>query len=290
MEDDKEEKQSPQAVRKALIALLGTLITVCGGLAGAILSAGVTIYKTTRDIQQVALPAPDSEQTLHIDTRQIAIGAGQAQQLDPNAYYVATDTGFVLAQPRPGWGPVEEMTYADLFSEEESALSPLILFYSKVKFAWDEQPVYRIRYQEPIRVEYQEGSRENGIAIDIEQLQNDTPTYYSQITILAIDKDADQGYTLADIALTWGAFHRGAVNHILANRNSDYILMQATWRLENVRVGGQNTDLATERWVLCAEGPQHDYLVEIHYVPQADQPQQVWNDLQEYVQSFRVIR
>lgn len=287
---DKEEKESPQAIRKALIALLGTIITVCGGLTGAIISAGVTIYKTTREIQQVALSAPDSEQTLHIDTREIAIRTGQAQQLDPQAYYVSIDPGFVLAQPRPGWGPIEKMTYADLFREEGSALSPLILFYSKVGFAWDEQPVYRIRYQTPVQVEYQEGSRENGIAVNVEQLQNDTPMYYSQITILAIDKDVAQGYTLADIALTWGSFHRGAVNHIIANRDSDYILMQTTWRLENVRVGGRNTDLAIERWALCAEGPRYDYLVEINYVPQADQPAQVWNDLQEYVKSLRIIR
>jgi len=196
----------------------------------------------------------------------------------------------VLAQPRAGWGPIEEMTYADLFSEEGSALSPLILFYSKVGLSWDKQPVYRLRYQQPIQVQYVEGSRENGIAIDVAQLHSDKAAYYSQITILAIEKDVAQGYTLADIALTWGTFHWKAVNHIIANRDSDYILMQTTWRLEDVRVEGKETDLVIERWALCAEGPQYDYLVEVNFVPQPDGYQQVWDDLQYYAGSFRVIK
>ncbi len=182
------------------------------------------------------------------------------------------------------------MTYADLFTEEGNALSPLILFFTKVGLAWNEQPLYRLRYQQPIQVRYVEGSRENGIAIDVGQLASDTAAYYSQITILAIDKSVAQDYTLPDIALTWGTFHWGAVNHIIANRDSDYILMQTTWRLENVRVDGQEADLDIERWALCAEGAQHYYLVEVNYVPQTDGHQQVWDDIQSYAGSFRVIR
>ena len=287
---EEERKKSRQTIRKTVIALAGTLVTVCGGLGGAALSAGITIYKTEREVQQMALPAPNSEQTLNIDTRQIALSAGEAQQLDPNTYYAATDAGFVLAQPRAGWEPLEEMTYADLFAEEQVVLSPFILFYSKVEFAWNEQPVYRIRYREPVQIQYIEGALENGVAIDVEQLHSDTAAYYSQITILAVDETVAQDYTLADIALAWGTFHWGAVNHIIANRESDYILMQTTWRLENVRADGRETNLAIERWALFAEGPQHYYLVEVNYVPQPDQRLQVWDDLQVYMDSFRVIR
>jgi hypothetical protein len=287
---DNAREKPRQPIRKAVIALAGTLVTICGGLGGAAFSAGVTIYKTERAVQQVALPAPDSEQTLNIDTRQIALSAGEARQLDPDTTYAATDAGFVLAQPRAGWEPIAEMTYADLFAEEQVALSPFVLFYSKVGLAWDEQPVYRIRYREPLQIQYIQGSLENGVAIDVEQLHSDTAAYYSQITVLVVDKAVAQNYTLADIALTWGTFHWGAVNHIIANRDSNYILMQTTWRLENVRAGGQETDLAIERWALFADGPQHYYLVEVNYVPQPDQRRQVWDDLQAYMASFRVIR
>lgn len=283
-------KRPRRRINKAVIGLIGSAIAACSGLGGAVLSAGLTIYKIEREIEQVSLAAPDSEHTLHIDTRQIAINESQARRLDPDAYYLYTDAGFVLAQPRAGWGPIEEMTYADLFSEEGSALSPLILFYSKVGHAWDEQPLYRVRHQEPIQVQYVEGSRENGIAIDVAQLHSDKAAYYSQITILVVDKSVAQGYTLPDVALTWGTFHWKAVNHIIANRDSDYILMQTTWRLDDVRVEGEETDLVIERWALCAEGPQYDYLVEVNFVPQADGRSQVWDDLQHYAASFRIIK
>lgn len=124
--EDAQGKQSRRNIRRALIGLVGAAITACGGLGGAALSAGLTLYRIEREMQQVALPAPNSEHTLRIDTQRIAINAGQVQRFDPNAYYVAPDTGFVLARPRAGWGPIEEMTYADLFSEEGSALSPLV--------------------------------------------------------------------------------------------------------------------------------------------------------------------
>jgi hypothetical protein len=57
-----------------------------------------------------------------------------------------------------------------------------------------------------------------------------------------------------------------------------------------VRLDGQETDLAMERWALFAEGPRYYYLVEIDYVPEGSQSTQVREDLQAYLDSFRVIR
>lgn len=80
------------------------------------------------------------------------------------------------------------------------------------------------------------------------------------------------------------------MNHIVAGRESPYILIQATLRLENVRVDGQDTTVIVERWALFAEEPQHYYAVEVNHLPQSGQPAEVWVDLQAYVDSFRVIR
>lgn len=286
-----EDKKS-NAMRKAVIGLIGTMLTVCSGLTGAGISAAVTIYQIERGRQQVALAALSRDQTLTVDTRQIAISEEEATQLDPGNY-VVPDLGFALAQPRAGWSQMEEMTYHDLFLEEE-ALSPLILFYSWVGSAWDDQPVRRIRYGEPVQVQYQEKTTENGAVVDLEMLRSltgsDTLPHYSQITILAVDKEVAADYTLAGIALTWGAIHRGGVNRIVASEGSQYILMQATWQMQNVRIDGRETDLSIERWALFAEGAQRYYAVEINYVPGADQPVRVWEDVQAYMDSFRVIR
>lgn len=67
MEEKDDKKKSSDAIKKALVGLVGALLTVCGGLTGALVTAGVTIYQVERKAQQVALPAPGSDQALTND-------------------------------------------------------------------------------------------------------------------------------------------------------------------------------------------------------------------------------
>jgi hypothetical protein len=293
--DQNKEKGASDAVRKAIIGLVGTLLTVCCGLTGALISAGVTIYQVEREAQQVALPAPGSDQTLTIDTRQIAIDPDEAARLISDDYVVDTDLGFAMARPRAGWNQMEETTYYDLIFDE-TAISPLVYFFNLAGDTWDNQPLRRIRYAAPVEIQYQETSTENGIPVNLETLRSltgdDTLTVYSQITLLVIDKQVAADITLATIALTWGPdrLYGGGVNRIVANRESPCILMQATSQLENVRVNGQKTELSIERWALFAEGPQHYYVVELNHIPAPGQGLQAWEDLQAYLGAFRVIQ
>jgi hypothetical protein len=291
------EKKDSGVMLKAMIGLTGALLTVCGGLTSATISAAVTIYQVERGRDQVDLAPPESDLPLIVDTRRSAIDQQEAMQLDPNEYNVTSDLDFALAQPRAGWGQLEEMTYYDLFlGEREEAVSPLVLFSMRVGSTWDEQPVRRMRYAEPIPVQFQEETRENGVPVDLDLLRDlkgtDTLSYYSQIIILAIDKEVAADYTLAGIALAWGPTpqYGGGLNRVVASEESDYILMQATTRLEKVQLDGQETDLAMERWALFAEGPQYYYLVEIDYVPEGSPSTRVREDLQAYLNSFRVIQ
>ncbi len=52
--EDAKEKQSRRTIRRALIGLVGAAITACGGLGGAALSAGLTLYQVERNIQHSA--------------------------------------------------------------------------------------------------------------------------------------------------------------------------------------------------------------------------------------------
>ena len=288
-----EDKKRTHAVRAAVIGLIGTILTVCGGLTGAVITAGVTVYQVERQRKHLALAAPSVDQALTVDLGQIAIEPYETAQLDPGEYDVDSDRGFVLAQPDAGWSQTE-MTYLDLFLVEGEALSPLILLSAGVGSAWDEQCVHRIRHDEPAQVQYTEQSTENGVPMDVDTLRDLTGTdmfsHYSQIIVLAVEKQVAADLTLAEIALAWGALHRGGVNRIVASKDSQYVLMQATWQFEDVRVGEQELDLPIERWALFAEGPQHYYLVELNYVPAPGQTMQVWEDLQAYMDSFRVIQ
>jgi hypothetical protein len=292
---DSKGKKSSDILKKALLGLIGTLLTACGGLTGALVAAGITVYQVEREAQQVALPAPSSDQTLTVDTSQITIDRAQAARLASSDYLVDTELGLAMARPRAGWDQTEEMTFSDIVSGDAAA-TPLVYFFDLAGAAWDEQPVYRVRHSQPVVIQYQGSSTENDVPIDIETLRGltggDTLAHYSQVTVLALDKRVAADIPLATIALTWGPdpTYGGGANRIVAYRDSQYILIQATSTLEHVRIDGREADVSSERWALFAEGPQHYYVVELNYVPAPSQSLQVWEDLQAYLDAFRVIR
>lgn len=285
-EEKQEQKHSRQA---AIIGLAGTVLTVCGGLAGALIGGLTTVYKIEQEAQKLSIAAPQDERPLTVDTRQVTISASQASDLNPSEYLVLDDLEMVMPRPAAGWEDGGQMMYMDLFFEEEVNLSPLILFSAQVGNAWDYQPLRRLRYSQPVMVQFVDGSTENDIPVDVSLLDSDTIAFYSQMTVLALEKAQTPNYTLYDLALRWGHLHRGGVNSIIANPDSRYVFEQVTWQLENVRIEGQRTDLALQRWALFAEGDDHYYIVEVQYVPAVGQSVQVWDDLQNYISSFRVI-
>lgn len=276
--------QTTATMRAAVLGIVGAVLTVCGGLAGAAISVALTIYQVERGRDTVAISAPGGDQPLTVDVREIGISYQEAMGLDAGAYFVAPELGFVLAQPRQGWGSVEETTYGDLFLERGA--------YSGS--TWDQQPIRRIRYGEAIEVQCGDGSLVNGVALDCEMLRQaydtDAFRYANEIAILSLDKEAAAGYTLAGVALEWGITQRGGLNRIIASEGADSVVMQASWHLEDVIVDGRQGDLGMERWALVADGPLRYYVIEVTYFALPGQSVQVWEDLQAYMRSFRVIQ
>lgn len=286
-----EKKQQKSSSRVAIIGLVGTIMTVCAGISGALIGGVTTIYKIQREAQQIAISAPQSDIPLTVDTHKITVSSPEASTLDPSKYLVLQDLGFVTAQPGTGWRDGGQMTYMDLFLEQATNLSPLILFSTWINDAWDNQPVRQIRYSEPVIVQFITGSTENGIPVDPTQLHNDTIAFYSEITTLVLSKTvAGKDFSLYGLALAWGSLHQGGVNELVANPNSQYVFEQVSWGLKGVPVNGQQTDLTLQRWALFAESSKRYYIIELQYVPAIGQSMQVWDDLQAYMDAFRVIR
>ena len=178
-----EKKQQKSISQVAIIGLVGTILTVCGSLSGALIGGITTIYKIEREAHQIAIAAPKSDQPLTVDTYKIAISSTEAAKHDPSKYLVFQDLGLIMAQPTKGWKDRGQMTFQDLFLEQGKNLSPLILFSTWIKNAWDDQPVRQIRYTDPVMVQFFIGSTENGAPVDPTKLENDTIAFYSQIVI-----------------------------------------------------------------------------------------------------------
>jgi len=233
-----EQKRSP-AIQTALIGLIGSVLTVIGGLCGATVASITTIYELERQNQHIALAAPTGGQSLSIDTGSIFISRQDASALDPSTYYVDFEHGFVLHRPLSGWDALEEMTVEEQLAKENVTCQAVcdqpvfrIRYREPIEIEsdrqTDDQPVHRIRNAEPVMVQFIEGSTENGIQVDPTQLESDTLAYYSQMTILALTKDKAQDFTLYELALKWGILHQGGVNNIVANRDSQYVVEQVS--------------------------------------------------------------
>jgi hypothetical protein len=290
MEKGKAKKPSV-AVRAALIGLVGTLLTVCSGFAGALLSGAVTIYQVERNKQHVAIPAPEGEQKLDIDTGSVLVSRQQAAALDAEHYFVDLDHGIAIHRPLSGWGKLEELTVGEQLAENGAQC-----------LGFCEQPVYRIRYGEPIEIQSDAQTLVNGKPIPdewlaaLEQLYGPPPwttSYYSQVIVNVFDKSVEQQAHiegLPDLVLMTTHFSAARVNRLIAEEGSDFVVTQSSATYDRIRLEGQMTSFTLESWLLFAEGKNAYYVVEISYAPQSGQSLQVWEDLQTYMDSFRGVQ
>jgi hypothetical protein len=282
--------KSSAATQAALIGLVGALVTVCGGLGGALVSGAATIYQVERNRQKVALAAPESDQALTIDAGNILISRQQAAALDAERYFVDLDHGIAIRRPLPNWAKLEELTVEEQLAEGGGQC-----------LSFCDQPVYRIRYGTPIEVQSDSQTLINGKPIPdewlaaLEKLYGPPPwtaPYYSQVLVNVFDKSSEEMHLkgLPDLVLLTIHYSAARVNRLVAEENSDFIIAQSSTTYDRIRMQGQMTSFTLESWVLFAEGEDAYYVVEISFTPQSGQPLQVWEDLQTYMDSFRAVQ
>jgi hypothetical protein len=285
-----EQSKSP-GFRIALIGLLGTVLTVCGGLSGALITNAVTVYQVQRQNQKVALAAPEGGQTLKVDTGTIFITRKDAAALDPDTYYVNLEKAFILHRPLPGWDVMQEMTVQEQLAEGNVNCQAVC-----------DQPVYRIRYGEPIEIESDRSTTVNGHLIPdeilnlIEMLHGPPPwklPSYSQMVLNIYEKSQAQDLgirTLPDMILLITRYSTGRVNRVVAQENSHFAIVQLSSTYKGIRINDAAETVTFDSWLLFAEADHAYYTLEISYTPQSVQFIQVWDDLQMYIDQFRVIQ
>jgi len=285
-----EERFSP-AIQTALIGLIGTILAACGGIGGALVTSAVTVYQVQRQNQQVSLPASGGGETLSVDTGTIFITRQEAAALDPAPYYANLEQAFVLHRPMPGWSLLEEMTVQEQLAEDNFECKAVC-----------DQPVFRIRYGEPVEIESDRETTVNGHLIPDELLNLSEMLYgpppwkvpnYSQMILNVFDKSEVQKFgiqTLPDLILLMTRYSAGRVNRIVAQADSHFAIIQLSGTYEGISVAGEPVTMTIDTWFLFAEADNAFYTVEIRYTPLSGQSIQVWDDLQLYIDQFRVIQ
>jgi hypothetical protein len=90
--------------------------------------------------------------------------------------------------------------------------------------------------------------------------------------------------------LLMARFATGQVNRVVAQEGSHFAIVQRSSTYQGIRLGGEVATMTLDNWLLFAEADDAFYTVEIRYSPQSGQPIQVWDDLQMYIDQFRVIQ
>ena len=285
-----EERRSP-IIQTAIIGLVGTFLTTCGGISGALISGAATIYQVQQQAQQVALPAAGGDEIFKIDTGSIFITRQEASSLDPKDFYVDLEQAFILHRPLPGWDKMEEITVEEQLAEENVTCLSVC-----------DQPVYRIRYGEPVQVESDRNSLVNGKLIPenilelSEQLYGPPPwklPFYNQVIVNIFEKSEVQAlgiHTLPDMVLLNTRFSAGVVNRIVSPADSHYAIVQLSSSFDEIRINDQPATMTVDYWFLVSETDTAYYTIEIRYTPLSGQSIQTWDDLQLYIDQFRVIQ
>jgi len=165
-----------------------------------------------------------------------------------------------------------------------------------------DQPVHRIRYGEPIEIESDRATTVNGHLIPEELLKANEflygpppwkLPYYSQVILNVFEKSQVEPlriHTLPDMILLMTRLTSGRVNRVVARADSHFAIVQLSGTYAGIRVSGVPATMTVDTWLLFAEADNAFYTVEISYTPQSGQPLQVWDDLQLYIDQFRVIQ
>jgi hypothetical protein len=96
--------------------------------------------------------------------------------------------------------------------------------------------------------------------------------------------------SLPDMILLMTRYSVGRINRVIAQADSHFAIVQLSSTYGGIRVDGEPVSMTFDNWLLFAEGDKAFYTVEIRYTPQSGQPLQVWDDLQLYIDQFRVIQ
>jgi hypothetical protein len=186
---------------------------------------------------------------------------------------------------------MEEMTVQEQLAEENVTCQAVC-----------DQPVFRIRYGEPLEIESDRETTVNGHLIPDEMLKMSETLYgpppwklpyYSQMILNVFEKREVEKlgiHSLPDMILLMTRYSVGRINRVIAQADSHFAIVQLSSTYGGIRVDGEPVSMTFDNWLLFAEGDKAFYTVEIRYTPQSGQPLQVWDDLQLYIDQFRVIQ
>lgn len=257
-----------------------------------------------------------SEKTISIDTTQLSIDSKQLEKKDPNQYFIDTSLGFIFKKPlSKGWTkPKIIHGFFELLNEKGAVFSPntLAVLENNLKVqpygpAFKEMISMRITKGSQKKIEFTGDTTIAFIESIIDKRGNmsdedkrifrkssigiDEINFSNEIMIQKFDKNlletAPVKLSLPNFAVNILAGNSIYIDRLVADEKT--VLAGGSLLVENAIVNGKTSQFRIDRLILITESSAAYYMVDIGFSPNTDNSLQVWEDLRESLNSFKVL-
>lgn len=214
-----------------------------------------------------------------------------------NEFYADSDVGFVIHKPFSEEWRIMKLTCREKL-KQKGLTDEAIDSWETQNVAKDPDKnihILAIRRGQAQSIRYIKETTENGQQLDLERfgeiLARREEVDYDEIIVAAIRKDAtksrigliDLFFTESPILTTLGP------KKLFANPENTVFLIDCSALFENIEYNGERGDHAINNVMLFQENNEYFFEVMVGYVQTADKPTKVWDELRNYLKSFRVL-
>lgn len=251
---------------------------------------------------EVEVGAPGFTVKLKLQDKERNISESDFALININDNYADSDIGFVIRKPLSDEWSFKTKIYREIL-KDKGYKDQFIDNYIKILGNTINEPnknihVNTFRREGIHTLKYNEKVIINGNPIDkgaIERI-NSTSTNgeeknYDQLNIFAYKKDAYKiKKSLLDIFLAEVAFI-GTLGpkKLYVNNDNSVFLLDCSAVFENVVYDGQLGTHVVNNMGLYQENKQYIFVIYLSYIQTDDKPTKVWDELREYLASFRVL-
>jgi hypothetical protein len=229
------------------------------------------------------------------------ISKNDLDSIDPDKHFINTELGIVINKSHSNWSEYQTTTGPEIqkIFHGESKYELMREQNFKIVELFEKSKVIWIKHGEKISIKFKPGSVVSNESISEETYKKlrlwglDSMTHYHNLTISVIEKASLENWkekNIWNLFLSYFSGFEGTIKNLTYEPKTGSILIESSKMLKNVIINDKNVDNChSENKVAFFESSDNLYLVDITYLNTGGYPIQIWNDLNDYLKSLRII-
>lgn len=236
---------------------------------------------------------------LKLQSKERQISERDFNQVNLNEFYADSGIGFVMHKPLSEEWELKKATLREIYEEKgfteefiESIWGEVSLFIEDPK---ENVHVLIIRRGAAQSIRYTEETMIDGGQLDFEVIKSlilrAEEIVYDRVAIFAYNKEAVKSrISLLDFFFAESELLKGVgPKRLYVNPENTVFLVDCSALFEKVIYNGELGDHIINNMALFQENNEYFFEVLLSYVQSADKPTKLWDELRDYLASFRVL-